>query len=448
MATEQPGQTASPILNNEFKNLLPPLSDEERTELEDAIIRDGCRDAILVWSEHNIIVDGHNRYEICTSRGVRFETKQMPFKSEDEVKEWIITNQLARRNISRFAKVELASKLADLHLAAQARANMATGRGKRVVVPIDIRNEIARLAGVGHNTVSFVKKIKDGGVPELIEAARGDQVSVATAVQICKFDEADQRTLIKSLGVTDENIAREINALRKKREKEAREAVLDAQRDTDTRKAVGELSDAVEWLRRMPNRGADLLLTDPPYSTDIEDIKAFVDSWVLLALSKVKLTGSAYIFIGAYPKEEAAYLNALLSQDLFELQTLVWSYRNTIGPAPSKFYKQNWHMILFLRGPEAPPLQAPNLLEQFSVQLVNAPDGRLGNRFHHWQKPYDLAEMFIRHASQEGDLVIDPFMCTGTHILAAADRGRTAKGCDNDPEVLAIAEDRGCKIIW
>jgi site-specific DNA-methyltransferase (adenine-specific) len=82
--------------------------------------------------------------------------------------------------------------------------------------------------------------------------------------------------------------------------------------------------------------------------------------------------------------------------------------------------------------------------EQFAVQDVAAPDGRIGNRFYKWQKPDDLAERFIRHSTKPGDLVVDPFAGSGTFLLAAARLGRNAVGCELDEETLEIAVRRGC----
>ena len=84
--------------------------------------------------------------------------------------------------------------------------------------------------------------------------------------------------------------------------------------------------------------------------------------------------------------------------------------------------------------------------EQFTVLDINAPDGRLGDRYHTWQKPDALAERLIRHSSQPGARVIDPFCGTGTFLLAAARLGREASGCDVSEEMLKIAQERGCDV--
>ena len=195
--------------------------------------------------------------------------------------------------------------------------------------------------------------------------------------------------------------------------------------------------------RKLKNK-CDLLLTDPPYSTDVEDIDAFVASWLYAALDNVKDTGFAYVFIGAYPDEMRAYLNAKIPEHMHMEQVLVWTYKNTLGQNPKDRYKQNWQACLFYRGINAPALDCPLTNEQWAVQEINAPDGRQGDRYHAWQKPMEIGERFIRHTTKPGDKVYDPFACTGTFLLAAAKLGRRGVGMEINPENAEIAYSRGC----
>jgi hypothetical protein len=235
-------------------------------------------------------------------------------------------------------------------------------------------------------------------------------------------------------------------AVAKHAEREQEKRVREQDRAATAPKvAEVSLSTWQEWL---PQQGScDLLLTDPPYSTDVDDVHEFARSWLPLALGKVKSTGRAYVCIGAYPAELAAYLAVQPPAELELAQVLVWTYRNTLGPTPSHDYKLNWQAILYYRGAEAPPLDSPEMVEQFSVQDISAPDGRHGDRWHPWQKPDELAERLIRHSTARDATVIDPFAGTGTFILAAARLGRDGRGCELRDETLAIAEERGCKRV-
>ena len=96
---------------------------------------------------------------------------------------------------------------------------------------------------------------------------------------------------------------------------------------------------------------------------------------------------------------------------------------------------------------DSPELDTSITNEMFSVQDINAPDGRLGDRYHTWQKPDELANRLVRHSTFEGCTVIDPFSCTGTFLIAAAKFGCTGLGCDISEENLKIAENRGCHVI-
>jgi DNA modification methylase len=202
-----------------------------------------------------------------------------------------------------------------------------------------------------------------------------------------------------------------------------------------------------DFFQLIDDNSVDLLITDPPYSTDVEDIASFAEDWLPIALSKIKNTGRAFICIGAYPSEIQAYLNVLLKQDKFIVDNpLIWTYKNTLGLTPKMKYNLNYQVILHLYSENSKPLDTSITNEMFSVQEINAPDGRVGNRFHTWQKPDELALRLIKHSTNEGDSIIDCFACTGTFLLMAAKLNRSAVGCDISAENLEIAEERGCII--
>lgn len=85
-------------IKKEFKDLIPPLTAEEFNQLEQNILREGIRDAIIVWN--GFVVDGHNRFEIATKHGLTFRTEEKQFAGIEEVKDWMDANQLGRRNLT------------------------------------------------------------------------------------------------------------------------------------------------------------------------------------------------------------------------------------------------------------------------------------------------------------------------------------------------------------
>jgi len=86
------------VIDEEFKSFLPVLDAVTFASLEANIINYGVRDPIVIWN--GIIIDGHNRYAICKKHDLPFMTVSMEFPSRDNVLEWIIENQIIRRNLS------------------------------------------------------------------------------------------------------------------------------------------------------------------------------------------------------------------------------------------------------------------------------------------------------------------------------------------------------------
>lgn len=87
-------------IDPEFAALCGPLSIAERAQLEANVVAHGCLDPLIVWANHDILLDGHNRLEICTRFDIQFKTKALRFETREEALNWVINNQLGRRNIT------------------------------------------------------------------------------------------------------------------------------------------------------------------------------------------------------------------------------------------------------------------------------------------------------------------------------------------------------------
>ena len=186
-----------------FADLIPPLSIEERGELENSIMDEGCRDAICVWD--GVIVDGHNRYEICKRRGRAFRVKEMHFANDDEAVAWIIRNQFGRRNLTAMQRAELALKLKEA-VAAEAKKRQGARNDlkpkknipqKSAGSPKETRDELAKMAGVSHDTIAKVEKIVTEAAPEVVSAARRGEISINAAYKTVATPPDAQKTPVE-----------------------------------------------------------------------------------------------------------------------------------------------------------------------------------------------------------------------------------------------------------
>jgi N6-adenosine-specific RNA methylase IME4 len=183
------------IVDSEFQALIPPLQPDERQLLEESVLREGCRDALVVWRGY--LVDGHNRYEICTENNLSFDTVELQnCFNRNDVLLWMIRNQLGRRNLTPYVRTELALKLKPV-IAEQARENQLGGLKQNTVLEnspkraesVDTRAIIAASAGVSDNTVSKVEAIIQNAPEAVKEQLRKGQVSINAAFTELKQEE-------------------------------------------------------------------------------------------------------------------------------------------------------------------------------------------------------------------------------------------------------------------
>ena len=183
-------------IDKEFKSLIPALTDDEYKGLEQSILNEGCRDALVLWG--NILIDGHNRYEICTKHGIPFQTVQKDFDSREDVIQWIILNQFGRRNLPMYERARLALRLKPV-ISARAKERQAEYHGNQydglsqnsveVQKPIDTQKELAKVAGVSHDTISKVEKIEATATEETKEQLRKGDISINQAYQTVRREE-------------------------------------------------------------------------------------------------------------------------------------------------------------------------------------------------------------------------------------------------------------------
>lgn len=432
---------------HEVANLFRMMDATEYEGLLRDIQANGLREPI--WTLDGTILDGRNRYKACQELNIRPATREYTGPTDiASLVAFVMSLNLQRRHLSSSQRSMLAldvEKLLAAELERQRREKIShyrqTGETVEIFPPSPkAREQAAAITGTNGRYVSDAKKVATQA-PELVNLVRDGTLTIPDATELIKYDEGTRATLL-TMATTGE--AKNVKDAARKQKQHEREQALAQQRQQAELQAQFVNTDAVSFLARFAPRSVDMLLTDPPYSTDVDDFEGFLDTWLYDALDKVKDTGRAFICAGPYPEEVNTYLTRLLAYPrLLFGNMLVWTYRNTIGPTPSHTFKNNWQAIFYLYGKDAPPLDSPSMLEQFSVIDIAAPDGRQGNRYHAWQKPDELGERLIRIASQPNDFIIDPFCCTGTFGLAAAKLGRRSLSGDRDADAIATCVQRG-----
>ena len=204
-------------IDEEFAALIPPLTAEEYRVLEASILADGCRDALVIWND--VLVDGHNRYRICTEHGVPYKVVEKEFADRNEVLLWMLRNQLGRRNLNDFQRVEMVRKCEGA-VKTQAKERQLAGLIQNTTIkenfperedvsPVPLksaqrdiplisagccsRDVLARMAGVGHSTYEHATAVLDNAPDEVKQAVRKDELSINAAYEVTKLPQEQQQ---------------------------------------------------------------------------------------------------------------------------------------------------------------------------------------------------------------------------------------------------------------
>lgn len=167
----------------EFAALIPPLTSEELAGLEASLQTEGCRDALVVWRKHKILLDGHNRKSICDRFGISYRTKEIPVKDRLDAMIWIRTNQASRRNLTDSQRAMNAAMLAELEIEKSKRDRASKGTPAR-----EARKHETTLA---HTSDAKVVEPKDRQPRAEEKAAKTAKVSVRKVKQAIAVYKAD-----------------------------------------------------------------------------------------------------------------------------------------------------------------------------------------------------------------------------------------------------------------
>jgi hypothetical protein len=87
-------------LDEAFRQMNPPLSRGELAGLESLLKVEGCRDALIVWQETGLLLDGYNRHAICQRWGIAFKVSLLSLPDREAAQDWILSHQGGRRNLT------------------------------------------------------------------------------------------------------------------------------------------------------------------------------------------------------------------------------------------------------------------------------------------------------------------------------------------------------------
>lgn len=208
-----------------------------------------------------------------------------------------------------------------------------------------------------------------------------------------------------------------------------------------------EEDDCLEHLPELPENSLDAIVTDPPYfigmrnSNDDDGRKSVVQSTVLKPLFDtlgeqferiLKPDGVAFIFTDwrTYP----TIYNALGRHVKIE-NCIVWDFDWIKAGA---HFRYTHEFIVYAAMPDADSPKDRSVSDVWRFDTVNYTQ----ERRHPAEKPVDVIQHAIELTTDRGDLVLDPFLGSGTTAIAAKRAGRDYYGIEADREYAQVARER------
>ena len=409
--------------------IIPPLTDEEHNLLEHSILSEGCRDPLIIWAGQNVIVDGHNRFEICNRHGLPFDVLEMSFTDRREVVDWICKNQLGRRNLTDAGRSDLRGKrynnskqrvggdrksiyqndklILNTHEAIAAEEGVGSATVTRAG---KFSEALDTLEGLGIERAEFTsgrRKTRKGHVEALADIAKEDP-DTATAIWQHVVDQGETSGAIKS-------------AIRTVHNEQAIAALPPTSDDTISilHGDFVQLTDSIEY------DSIDAIITDPPYPYE------FIELWSSLAevaMRVLKPGGWCITYSGKQHLDEV--LARMTAGGLVFYWQVIFRQTVTAAVHARSINTQYKPILLF----QKPPLTKPD------TYFMDVIDGQQVEKdMHEWQQSKDGFAWLIEQFTNVGDMILEPFCGSGTTPLVARQLNRRCIAYEIDKGVHAAA---------
>jgi site-specific DNA-methyltransferase (adenine-specific) len=418
-----------PIVNRdpkELKNhplnkiLFGDLNKDEYLNLKEDISKRGIQDPLHITKD-DIIVSGHQRRKIALDLGINVPCIIRNDLVEDwQVEEQLISDNLLRRHLSDFQKVECGERLYNI---------------EKIKAEIERRKKISEYRKTGETNLKSDTSKNDTlkKVGEKVGLKR-DKYSKARKV----YHDAPEPVKKKwqSGDYSTHYAYKETQKLLKQKEKEQKRKEK-AEQGKNIKLSKNDIDfrhgDFVEVLQDIPDNSIDLILTDPPYPID------FIDEWEKLsefASKKLKENG----FLIAYCGHKNLYesMNRLNKHlDFYWIFSLIHSGNTKLIPFNN--IDAGWKPILvYQKG-----------FKKISSRVKDVLKGSKRSKDNHeWEQSEDELQYLIDTFSSPGDKILDPFAGSGTTLVRAKKMNRIPLGSEREEQTYNIAKIRMSELVF
>jgi len=417
-------------IDPEFKAIIPPLQSDERALLEQSIRAEGCRDAIVVWD--GTIIDGHNRYEICSRFDVPFQTKEMAFADRYEAMNWIIMNQLGRRNLSDAARSDLRGKRYNNEKQNHGGDRRSSDQNEH----LKTAERLAQEEGVSQATVRRDAEFSEAldilaalVIPRSEFTASGRKTTKSHIIQLADLAKVDPEAALAAWHKVEDQ-GEKSGAIKSAIREVANEQAMAEMPENENETISLMLGDFAELSRTLADESIDAIITDPPYPYQ------YIEEWSRLsemAMRVLKPGGWCITYSG---KQHLDEVMARMTTSGLEYFWQIVFLQTTLATDHARGVNTQYKPILLF---QKPPIRKP---DTYFVDVIKG--SGVEKDGHEWQQSENGFVELMERFTMAGETIMDPFLGSGTCAVAASKTARRFIGYEIDEGTYASA----CKRVF
>jgi ParB family chromosome partitioning protein len=417
-----------PIPSIKVENRLRPLNAEKVAELAESIAQVGLLQPIGVRPDGTLVY-GYHRLEACKQLGWT-EIPAVVVDGDDlhaELAE--ISENLIRNELTLLERAEHLARMRAVYERLYPNARGVGRPAKNSATVAAFSEWAAAQAGLAQRTIRHYVQLAESLAPEVRDAIRRTPIANdgAELKSLASLEPSKQRAVAELIASRAVSSVREATRELARREALHRESAGElptgiAIRHGDFREVLGDLRGQV-----------DAIITDPPYLSE------YIPLYGELAKLAAELLRPHGVLVVMTPHLHLPEVVNCMTPHLRYRWICTYYMGDTKANVSAAKIATSWKPLLVFTRYDAENLRF--VCSDYFSAAHNTADG-VQKELHHWQQSLDGFIQIVERFTEPGELVVDPFLGSGTTAVACLRLGRQFVGCDTDAGAVAIARRR------